>query len=381
MQDVIDEQDWHFVIGPRHYNNSWPGDEEGAGKENIWENCDYYLGQKSVLLGEYPSGDIYLDLSQSNFWQNDNAKFGVYFFNETRNAFSDFASAVVGQSGIYLVSYELDFEPTGMIGVRFSSDAEAPDWEKKWNQTSNLSFYENGAITVALEESYQAKPLASTSGLEKDIVLDLYKRNASNQAENYVESLHLDAGDEFVISFNGKTFNTYSTHSSLTSAFALNEGKIHVNTAGEYALYFNTTQDAESLYITTTDLAFADDWALSFLGANCTATMSNWTESRNLYSGLPSGAKTIIRTVEHEPDPTKVLQGYVAQAVQLYDYVLTIYPDSYPDFLGRIDAGLLAVNAPVASSNIASESTTPILVVTLIGGALAAGLAGFALRR
>ena len=51
LSQVINEQDWHIVIGPRYYNNT--GGEEGgigAGKDGIWENCDYYVGTQSEVL-------------------------------------------------------------------------------------------------------------------------------------------------------------------------------------------------------------------------------------------------------------------------------------------------------------------------------------------
>lgn len=51
LSQVINERDGHVVIGPRYYNNT--GGEEGgigAGKDGIWENCDYYVGTQSEVL-------------------------------------------------------------------------------------------------------------------------------------------------------------------------------------------------------------------------------------------------------------------------------------------------------------------------------------------
>ena len=44
LSQVINEQDWHIVIGPRHYNTGWGDSGIGAGTDGIWENCDYYVG-------------------------------------------------------------------------------------------------------------------------------------------------------------------------------------------------------------------------------------------------------------------------------------------------------------------------------------------------
>ena len=50
LKDYYDDQDWYFVIGPRHYNNEWHSEDKyGQGIQGIWENCDYLLGQRSAL--------------------------------------------------------------------------------------------------------------------------------------------------------------------------------------------------------------------------------------------------------------------------------------------------------------------------------------------
>ena len=54
LADVIDEKgcaNLYIVIGPRYYADwSNPGTEFGTGKDNIYENCDYYVGRAGDVI-------------------------------------------------------------------------------------------------------------------------------------------------------------------------------------------------------------------------------------------------------------------------------------------------------------------------------------------
>lgn len=55
---------WHIVVGPRHYNSTWGGSGIGAGKDNYWENCDYYIGPTSEV---FPTDDKDMTVSVTNY--------------------------------------------------------------------------------------------------------------------------------------------------------------------------------------------------------------------------------------------------------------------------------------------------------------------------
>jgi len=55
---------WHIVIGLRHYNSSWGNSGIGAGQDDIWENCDYYIGTKSTV---FPVGNKDMSVSVTNY--------------------------------------------------------------------------------------------------------------------------------------------------------------------------------------------------------------------------------------------------------------------------------------------------------------------------
>lgn len=385
LADYLDDQNWYVVIGLRHtadYGHQSDEDPIGEGRDFIWENCDYYLGRYSNLFGNCPEGETYLDLTQSSFWKNDNAQFGVYYWDENNNSNKAFSSFAVSDNGYYIASYELDFIPTHMRAVRFNSAAATPNSEDIWNKGDEVTFYEHGVIGIYEKDGNNNKSwsngLAELKGLSDTIVLDHYKRNDYGQSEHYNERVTLNAGDEFTVSFDGNdTYHTFSAHESLMEEgneyFEVKNEKIHVNKGGEFALYFNTDESARSLYITKVDIAAADEWSLAFLAGNCTATMNGWENSWTKFDKLSDGARNILESIEHEPDPEKVLSGYPAQAVQRYDHVLISHPGEYVDFMDRIDSGKLTL-ANYHSIFAAKENTAPIIIVVI--SLVTAGLLG-----
>ena len=52
LKDYADDQNWHIVIGPRHYNTGWGNSGVGAGQDGYWENCDYYVGAMNDVFPE-----------------------------------------------------------------------------------------------------------------------------------------------------------------------------------------------------------------------------------------------------------------------------------------------------------------------------------------
>lgn len=59
LADYLALKDWHIVFGPRHVEE-WAGEDIGAGFNNIWESCDYYVGRKNALFNGV-DGQTYLD--------------------------------------------------------------------------------------------------------------------------------------------------------------------------------------------------------------------------------------------------------------------------------------------------------------------------------
>jgi hypothetical protein len=225
--------------------------------------------------------------------------------------------------------------------------------------------------------------LAIVKGLEKDVTLNLYKRNFSGHSEHYNEGIVLKAGDEFTIAFGGNNYTDFKVHNTINGAFVINGDKIHVNVAGTYALYFDADVNTRSLYITDPVLASADEWAQDFLDGGCTVTKSSWSSHKDAFYALSEDAQDIICAVPHEADPEAEVEGFIAKAVQRYDYVLTLYgKDTYNDFMGRVNAGTPVLSAHNVSSFSGSVGSTAVIVaLSLAAAATLAGTIVFAKKR
>ena len=336
-------------------------------------------------------GYTFIDLYEANGsgkWVDSGAKFGVYYWNSETNAFSEFAVEAETDSHIYKAHYSLEFTPEHMKAVRFNSSAETPNWGGSWNETGNYDFYGNGYIGVwgyrDGEHGDWAGALSETIGLDTNVVLSNYKRNGSGHPEHF-GGVTLAADDEFRIKYNGLEYHDYNLGDGVeASEFELTEGnKIKAVSGGTYEFYFDTT--SYSLHIANPAKAAADEWAQSFLGANCTATKSGWESAKAAYNALAyQEAKDLIAGQTHIGHEEEA-EGYVAQAVQRYDYVLERYgikselnPTGYEDFLGRVNAGKVvpgsAARISIFGNNINSTNITLIIITAVAALSIAAGL-------
>lgn len=385
------ETDWYIVVGIRHYNSSWQthGNNPGEGTNGWWENTDYYAGRKSIIKGNLPYGEIYLDLTEYRGWEADKAKFAVYFFGGDKNAFSDFAKAVPLQDGIYIASYELDFQPTNMIGFRLNSECQTPSTTYKWNQTQDLPFYKYGVIGVTSSDYGWSDGLATvkiTRGSQDiEVALDNYKRNAEHKSEHYNDYIDLQKNDEFVIEYGSNSYHSYDSLEIFDNNFSLNNTKIKVNVAGTYSFYFKAYETDKvhyDVFISKPEVAFADAWALSFLGGTdgtCATTKSKWSTYENEYNNLPHSAKIFLLNVEHQPDPEFKYENYFAQAIQRYDYVIYLYgTTAYKDYIGRVAAKKFT---PRTSNSLigtfSNESSTLITLVAIVSVASLTALGAY----
>ena len=382
LKDYFAAEDWHIVIGPRHLEE-WGGTAIGEGKDNIWENCDYYVGQKSALLNGV-DGQTYLDLSKSEYtgWENDNAKFGFYYFDDTvtpkKEAWSEGFATASEYAHIYQAQYSFDFVPKKMIAVRFNNNADTLRWNAYdgenyvWNQSSDEDFYEYGVSGVEYKDEqvqYWSYAMASVKfSATNKVALDHLKRNTAGNSENFNQGFPLSAGQEFDIDFKNVTYSTFEIHSSLTSNFDTTSvsGKVRVVVGGIYALYFNT--DTHSLYITTVALAEADEWSIAFLGDGCASTKSksNWDKFEDDFDDLGDEAKEILESEEHVAHDAEVT-GYIALAMQRYDFLVSNF-EGYNDYIGRCDSQHFSPyqSSALVTSNGEDNASLIIIVVTAV---------------
>lgn len=89
---------------------------------------------------------LYLNLTSSADWAGYTKNFAVYYFDETKNGWSDMMTAVPEKENIYTTTIPAGFSK--VIFVRFKSDATTPRWDEYndewyvWSQTINLEIPE-----------------------------------------------------------------------------------------------------------------------------------------------------------------------------------------------------------------------------------------------
>ena len=79
---------------------------------------------------------LYLDAS--TYWNYDNAKFGVYAFEDGKEAvFSDIMTLVSGETTVYTTTIPEGY--THVVFMRLADTATVVDWTRLWNQTIDLT--------------------------------------------------------------------------------------------------------------------------------------------------------------------------------------------------------------------------------------------------
>ena len=139
-------------------------------------------------------------------------------------------------------------------------------------------------------------------------------------------------------------------------------------------MYFDS--NSHNVYITKAELAAADEWAQTFLGANCTATKGNWSSLATSFAALDSSVKAVFTGVAYMA-PDAATSTYYEAAVQRYDLIIMTYGKAaYNDFMGRESAQSLTYKASAVVSPLTINSSNApalVIVVSSIAFTLATG--------
>ena len=146
---------------------------------------------------------IYLDLSDFQSWEEENAKFGIYFAcpNSTNEArwglecstdgyYASFCWKVNGQDNDHLYECIIPNFYAGsvaniwnmVIAVRFPKEAVTPSWENIiWNKTQNLTFNStNHTANMIHVDGWDHAELDNVNIISKDDRLEYYGRYFTN---------------------------------------------------------------------------------------------------------------------------------------------------------------------------------------------------------
>ena len=339
-----------------------------------------------VKAGDSYTGSIIIQ-KNDNDMRYTGSKLVAYFFDD--NSHTGWGTAVNNTDTRYQeYSWSLDFNPTTIIVLRVDGAnwSSSNPWSNVWCRTGNQTLsgfdvlYMNGNATEGGNWGTYSVDAVVKGGASDDwtvqtinTTLNHVKISGKDSLEVYGD-VSLPANSYFkVVKTNSEWCGAYTADASIASNLSNSEsGNIHNVAAADYEFYFD--YDYKTTYITDPVLAAADEWAQTFLGANCTATKSGWTSAASDYAGLDTAVKNKIKTQAHI-DHKASAEGYVAQAVQRYDYVLELYgvydasenPDGYTDFLQRANSyvtpGRLQSSGVFANLNQDSSAIVPIIVV------------------
>lgn len=115
----------------------------GTGQQMFYVNNGTINKTKQLSLDD----KVYLNPKWNNdTWDKDNARFAMYFFNNSSGA-NTWVNMAKGVNGYYEAAI-----PSGTwhgaIAVRMNGATAANNWDNKWNQTSNIDTFENRLINI-----------------------------------------------------------------------------------------------------------------------------------------------------------------------------------------------------------------------------------------
>ena len=169
---------------------NFSGYENGKLKFASFSTYDYY--------GVKAENHMYLDLSGFQGWEDDGAKFAIYFgmpsqTNESRwsqvnsddGYYSSFCWKVNGQDNDHLYECVVPNIWSGnsfnlwnlVIAVRYNPSANQPGWDNVWNQTQNLSFNQNNHTANMIHiNGWGEGQLDTVNIISKETRLEFYGR-------------------------------------------------------------------------------------------------------------------------------------------------------------------------------------------------------------
>lgn len=339
----------------------------------------------TVGVGE--SGKILLQLNTSE-WQSSGSQIGLYMFNNSvsKSAWGDLVTPS-GSSRYVEYSYNLDFTPAQCIAFRFDPGVEVMGdwcWENDrgnsaiWSTTGNTDFkdvvwlgnyYPDSKWTESGAYNLDAVVKGGASDSWTEATVDTRLTNVKVNADDKIEvygSVTLPADTYFKVVKEGEWLGNWDAEPAIKSNFSGDgSSNIHNTAAGTYSFYF--AYDAKTLWIADPIQAEADDWAHDFLSVNCVATKAQWSTMGARYNAMSSEAKAKFVAEAHVTHDA-VVTGFIAQAVQRYDYVIQRYgTGTYADFMGRIDAGKISAGSlAYLDVNYNNNNPTNLIVIVSI---------------
>lgn len=125
-------------------------------------------------------------LKPTSAWDVDGAKFAVYYFNNSTNGWSSLMTQVDKKCNDDVYKAEIPSSYTNLIFVRLDKAATAGDWNKKWDQTADLTLSgTNNMYTISAHGSNGVNASGSWSAYKEEVQVtyNFQKTGISNVTE------------------------------------------------------------------------------------------------------------------------------------------------------------------------------------------------------
>jgi len=90
---------------------------------------------------------LYLRLGDQG-WEQSDAKFAVYYWNQDGDGWSNFMTPVEGKEGLFETSIPEGFPNVIFVRLANKGAEQVPDWGDKWTQTDDLDLTKRGEFDV-----------------------------------------------------------------------------------------------------------------------------------------------------------------------------------------------------------------------------------------
>lgn len=342
---------------------------------------------------------VELQLIGSDFyWDKDSPKLIAKVYNtedagKMVNGWTEFVQMTEGTHR-YILPYNFNVDPTGehtkidIYRVNPAvSNVNDVDGENIYNKVLNVSGFGDAIYVYNDSGNSAASSVAKWIGAKSQEWLrswDVELHNVKFLAGEFqwYGDIALTATDEFKWVSGNDWSGAYHAHSSLSEIIVGDQtNNIGCSAADTYRMY---TPSESKLYVTTVDLAEADEYALGFLSATSvcdpTGVVNNitsviWSAQKTAFEALPSNT---CRNYLKNADAKDAEHGgsYTEQAAARYVYIVEKYgSEAYEDFWGRYGGAVIPPKTNSFDSSIAVQGNSyfviAVIVVTI--AAIAAG--------
>ena len=224
----------------------------------------------------YPRKTIYL---KPGVWNADGAKYAIYYFINGQDGWSGLMTQGTCDKDVYSATIP-QWNGLKMDLVRLNSDATSGDWNKKWNQTNDITINSNDYVTIT---GWDQANFTYTTYTPPTYTITFSGNGNTGGSMNKVTGIPCEGSTTLVANGytrTGYTFNNWKTNVAVTA----NSSSVEANgTVADKATISNITSD-----ITLTARWKANTYTITLNGNNGSGHTASVTATYNSATLSPS---------------------------------------------------------------------------------------------